>query len=83
MIVLDTNVISELMHSRAHPDVVAWVDEQPVDHVHLTAVTTAKLRYEVARLPSGRRKIDLADRVRRTIEEDFTGRILHSRPYRI
>jgi toxin FitB len=76
MIVLDTNVISELMHPRAHPDVVAWVDEQPVDHVYLTAVTTAELRYGVARLPNGRRKADLADRVRRTIEEDFADRIL-------
>jgi predicted nucleic acid-binding protein len=76
MIVLDTDVISELMHPRADPDVVAWVDEQPVDEVYLTAVTTAELRYGVARLPDGRRKADLADRVRRTIEEDFTGRIL-------
>jgi toxin FitB len=76
MIVLDTNVISELMYPRAHPDVVAWVDEHPVDHVYLTAVTTAELRYGVARLPNGRGKTDLADRVRRTIEEDFTGRIL-------
>jgi toxin FitB len=76
MIVLDTNVISELMHPRAHPDVVAWLDEQAVNEVYLTAVTAAELRYGVARLPDGRRKTDVADRVRRTIEEDFTGRIL-------
>ena len=76
MIVLDTNVISELMHPRADPDVVAWVDEQAVNEVCLTAVTAAELRYGVARLPDGHRKTDLADRVRRAIEEDFTGRVL-------
>jgi predicted nucleic acid-binding protein len=76
VIVLDTNVISELMRARAHPDVVAWVDEQPLNEVYLTAVTTAELRYGLARLPDGRRRTDLADRVRRTIEEDFAGRIL-------
>jgi toxin FitB len=76
VIVLDTNVISELTHPSGDPNVVAWVDEQPVNEVYLTAVTTAELRYGVARLPDGRRKTDLADRVRRTIEEDFSGRIL-------
>jgi toxin FitB len=76
MIVLDTNVISELMRPHADPGVVGWVDDLPVTEIYLTAVTTAELRYGVARLPDGRRKTDLADRVARTIEEDFTGRIL-------
>jgi predicted nucleic acid-binding protein len=76
MIVLDTNVISELMRPRAHPDVVAWVDELSANDVYLTAVTTAELRYGLARLADGRRKTNLADRVRRTIEDDFAGRIL-------
>jgi len=76
MIVLDTNVISELMHPRADLGVVAWADDQPASEIYLTAVTTAELRYGLARLPAGRRKADLADRVRRTLEEDFTGRIL-------
>jgi hypothetical protein len=34
------------------------------------------LRYGVARLPDGCRKIDLADRIQLTIDEDFTGCIL-------
>src|SRR5262245_57168140 len=76
MIVLDTNVISELMKTSGDPRVVAWVNEQPEDEVYLTAVTTAELRYGVARLPDGRRKADLADRVWRTLAEDFNGRIL-------
>ncbi len=76
MIVLDTNVISELMRPRGEPRVIAWADEQQAGEIYLTAVTTAELRYGVACLPDGRRKTDLADRIRRTLEEDFTGRIL-------
>ncbi|MFS8478578.1 MAG: type II toxin-antitoxin system VapC family toxin [Micromonosporaceae bacterium] len=76
MIVLDTNVISELMRPRADRAVLAWIDEQPVDEIHLTAVTAAELRYGAARLPDGQRRADLMNRVRLTIEEDFAGRIL-------
>ncbi|MGE5827135.1 MAG: type II toxin-antitoxin system VapC family toxin [Micromonosporaceae bacterium] len=76
MIVLDTNVISELMNARGDSRVASWVDQQPVQEVHLTAVTAAELRYGVARLADGRRKNDLADRVRRMLEEDFGGRVL-------
>jgi hypothetical protein len=76
VIVLDTNVVSELMRPRANLDVVTWVDQQPADEVFLTAVTTAELRYGLARLPDGRRKSDLADRVQRTIDEDFPDRVL-------
>ena len=76
MIVLDTNVISELMRQHGEPRVVAWVDDQQAGAVYLTAVTTAELRYGVARLPDGRRKTELADRIQLTLEEDFTARIL-------
>ncbi len=76
MIVLDTNVISELMRARPDPRVLAWVDEQPAVEVYLTAVTAAELRYGVARLATGRRKAELAERIQRTLEEEFSGRIL-------
>jgi predicted nucleic acid-binding protein len=76
MIVLDTNVISELMNPRGETRITAWTDGQQAGDVYLTAVTAAELRYGVARLPDGRRKTDLADRIQRTLEEEFTGRIL-------
>ena len=55
---------------------IAWVDEQPAGELYVTAVTTAELRYGVARLPDGHRKIDLTDRIEYTLAEDFAGRIL-------
>ncbi|WP_250285594.1 type II toxin-antitoxin system VapC family toxin [Frankia sp. CiP1_Cm_nod2] len=76
MIALDTNVVSELMRARADPGVIAWVDSQPADEIYLTAVALAELRYGIARLPEGRRRTDLADRLRRAVEAGFTGRVL-------
>lgn len=76
MIVLDTNVVSELMRTDADAAVVAWLDQRPAEEVFLTAVTTAELRYGVAGLPAGRRKTTLADRLGRLIEDDLAGRVL-------
>ena len=76
MIVLDTNVISELMRPNGEPRVVAWADARPADDLYLTAVTVAELRYGVQRLPDGQRRSDLAERLRRILTEGFAGRIL-------
>jgi toxin FitB len=76
MIVLDTNVISELMRPGGESRVVTWVDARPAEDLYLTAVTTAELHYGVERLPDGRRRSDLAERLRRIFVEAFAGRIL-------
>lgn len=75
MIVLDTNVVSELTRPSANPAVLAWVDQHRSDQVYLTAVTTAELRYGVARLPQGRRRAELAQQLQQIIETDFAGRV--------
>lgn len=76
MIVLDTNVVSELMRGHADPAVVAWVDGHPSDQLYLTSVNCAELRYGVARLPAGRRRTELGELLRQVLGEDFTDRIL-------
>ena len=75
MIVLDTNVISEL--ARQVPDfgVLSWLDSLEVSGVVTTAVTAAELRYGVARLPDGNRKRELTVVVRGILTEDFHGRV--------
>ena len=64
MIVLDTNVVSELMRQAPEAGVASWVDRFPAADVLVTAVTAAELMYGVARLPDGRRKRDLHIRLR-------------------
>lgn len=75
MIVLDTNVLSELTRPAPEPDVVAWMDAQPVSELVTTAVTAAEMRYGVARLPDGRRRRQLAVSVQAMLDIDFSGRI--------
>lgn len=76
MIVLDTNVVSELMHARPNAEVRAWVNARPARDLAITAVTAAELLFGVARLPDGKRKRDLARSVAAVIEEDFAERVL-------
>ena len=76
MIILDTNVISELARQIPDSGVLAWLDSQEIAEVATTAVTAAELRYGVARLPDGHRKRELAVVIREVLTEDFYGRVL-------
>lgn len=56
MIVLDTNVVSELMKPHPNQSVASWVRAQPADDLYTTSVTLAEIRYGIERLPDGKRK---------------------------
>ncbi len=60
MILLDTNVISELMRPKPDPRVATWLAGQPTADVFLSAITEAELRYGVAILPAGQRRDRIA-----------------------
>jgi toxin FitB len=76
VIVLDTNVISELGRQMPDSGVLAWLDSLDVSEVATTAVTAAELRYGVARLPDSHRRRELAVVIRSILAEDFHGRVL-------
>ncbi len=76
MIVLDTNVISELARQVPDPGVLSWLDSLEAAGVATTAMTAAELRYGVARLPDGHRKRELTAVIRGILTEDFHGRVL-------
>ena len=76
MIILDTNVISELARQVPDSGVLAWLDALEISDVATTAVTAGELRYGVARLPEGHRKRELTVIVRSILAEDFYGRVL-------
>jgi len=75
VIILDTNVISELARTDPEPNVVTWLDSLPAAEVATTAITVAELLYGVARLPDGRRRAALAETIDALISEDFRGRV--------
>lgn len=77
MIVLDTNVLSEIMRAKPDPAVLAWLDAQASDDLWLNAVVAAELLYGVARLPEGARKKQLALAIAAMLEQDFAGQMLN------
>jgi toxin FitB len=56
VIILDTNVVSELMRPDPAPGVANWVRDRDRRDLRTTAITLAEIRYGIARLPEGRRK---------------------------
>jgi toxin FitB len=59
MIILDTNVVSELMRAKPAPAVLAWLQQSSGAGLYTTAVTVAEIRYGIARLPEGQRRESL------------------------
>lgn len=76
MIVLDTNVASELMRAAPLARVREWLDRRPSSSQFLTVVSEAELRYGVALLPAGRRRRALTSEVETLLSREFAGRVL-------
>ncbi len=76
MIVLDTNVVSEMMRATPAPNVVAWLNGQDASLLFLTAVTVGEIRYGLRVLPQGKRRRFLEEGFERILAEAFPGRIL-------
>jgi predicted nucleic acid-binding protein len=76
MIVLDTNVVSELTKAAPDKSVVSWVDRQSRTELFVTSITQAELLYGVALLPEGRRRISLTLALDTAFAELFRDRVL-------
>jgi predicted nucleic acid-binding protein len=55
VIVLDTNLVSELMRPAPTAAVAVWIRGQRVGTLLTTAITVAEIRFGLARLPAGQR----------------------------
>ena len=75
MIVLDTNVISELMKRSPDPTVVKWLDEQPTESIWTTSITLFEVRWGLDLIAPGRRRRELEVAFEQLIEEDLQGRV--------
>jgi len=76
MILIDTNVISEPLRAQPAPRVVEWLDAQPLETLYLSVVTVAELRFGVVRLPAGKRRDALRERLETQVIPAFAGRVL-------
>ena len=69
MIIIDTNVISELLRPTPEPAVEAWLGEQDGLSIYLTAISEAELRYGVAIMTSGKRRDGLGSAIARILRD--------------
>jgi hypothetical protein len=76
MIILDTNVLSELLRPEPARQVERWLAALDGAKVYLTTVGEAELRHGVAILPPGKRRNALTTAIEGLLEEDFRDRIL-------
>ncbi len=76
MVLLDTNIVSEVIKDAVDARVALWLTGQPKDNLFLCSVTEAELRFGVAILPVGRRRDALANLIEGILTEDFAGRIV-------
>jgi len=76
MIVLDTNVISEVLRPTPDPKVLNWLEEQPTNAVFTTAITRGEILYGIRLLSDGQRRRKLWTTALAIFNDDFAGRIL-------
>jgi predicted nucleic acid-binding protein len=76
MIILDTNVVSELMRLVSDKGVVAWLDLQAATSIWITSVTVFEVRTGIEVLPPGRRRTDLSADFEQYLEADIQGRVI-------
>jgi predicted nucleic acid-binding protein len=76
VILLDTNVLSELMKPRPDKKVVSWLDEQSEWDLWTSAITVAEIFLGIALLDDGKKKSLLFALAQQMFDEDFKGRCL-------
>lgn len=72
MIILDTNVISELMHPAPDANVVGWVDRQSGGSIWITSITIFEVTFGLETMVSGRKQTALRhsfEALRRRLQE--------------
>ncbi len=76
MILLDTNIVSVPLTMQPHPGAVAWFESQSVADLVTSAIVVMELKFGVAALPDGKRRLALGRDVDRVLENYFRGAIL-------
>jgi len=76
MIVLDTNVVSELMRGSPDESVLGWVATQPPALLHVTSVTQAEILHGILLLPAGKKRAAIQAAADAMFAAEFAGRIL-------
>lgn len=77
MIIIDTNIVSEMMRPSPETTVINWFNNQETNSLYLTTISIAEIRYGIRALPDGKRSQLLAEGFNALIENAFKNRILN------
>lgn len=76
MIILDTNVISELMKASPEPNVHAWTGLQPKEQLMTTVIAVMELRAGIEKLLQSKRRRELEAALDWALDDLLGGRVL-------
>lgn len=76
MILVDTNIISELMKNDRHRAVEDWLDLQSSETLYTSSISLAEIVFGIERLPDGRKKSWLRSIMEDVFDRQFIGRTL-------
>lgn len=73
---LDTNILSELRRPRPEPKVLAFIAAQPLEHLYVSAVTFAEIRFGIEIVADAGRRAELNDWLAHRVRPMFEQRVL-------
>lgn len=73
---LDTNILSELRRPRPEIRVVSFIEALPLNHMYVSVVTLAELRYGVELISDPPRRADLHDWLNNIVRPMFDQRVV-------
>jgi toxin FitB len=76
MILVDSDVASEMMADDPHPDIIVWLDDLDPAELCLSAITVFEIKRGIEELVSGKRKQALLAAFDALLTTDFDGRVL-------
>jgi predicted nucleic acid-binding protein len=76
MLILDTNVLSELLKPAPDDRVIEWLDHQPRQQLFTTVITRAEIQYGIALLPKSSRRTKLAEAAQAIFDQDLADHVL-------
>jgi predicted nucleic acid-binding protein len=75
MVLLDTNVVSELMRPESSPVVLKWLSRQQAPELYSSSVSLAEIFYGIELLAAGKRRNDLLAGAERMFTKVLVGRV--------
>lgn len=76
MILLDTNIITEIMKPLPDRHVIDWMNATASNSLFVSIITIAEIHYGLELLPDGRRRIDLENRFQQFLSRGFDQRVV-------